>query len=172
MNKRTTQSQDAISLLLEDHKKVQTLFKKFSKTRDDTEAMQDLVEEACVELMVHSQLEEELFYPAAREALSEHDALHEAEVEHEVADELIDRLLEMQPNDPAYAATFTVLCEYVNHHIEEEQKEIFPQVKRSSLDLDELGARMMERKEELMNEMGSSPPPPRGPEAHRPSARG
>jgi hemerythrin superfamily protein len=157
--KRTTES-DAIEMLKEDHRKVEKLFTQFEKTdRDDVEACADIVEEACAALKVHAALEEELFYPAARAALEEDDAslLDEALVEHDSAKALIARVEGLDPSDPMYAASFTVLAEYIKHHVKEEEGEIFPKVKKAKLDADELGSEMRARKEAPMEELGVAP---------------
>lgn len=156
-----SEQQNAIDMLLEDHKKVQKMFKDFEKLdREDTEAVQELVSTACTELKVHSMLEKELFYPAVRDQIEkeeDEDLLNEAEVEHQTADQLIETLEGMDPGDAMYSAHFTVLSEYVKHHIQEEEKEMFPRVKKlKSLDLDALGEEMMGRKQELMSEFGGA----------------
>lgn len=149
---------DAIKMLIEDHDKVKALFDEFEKMKkkqdDDEEAKQLIVESACAELTIHAQLEEELFYPAAREAVDDEDLLDEAEVEHATAKQLISELTEMKPGDELYDAKFTVLSEYVKHHVEEEEKELFPKVKKAKLDLKSLGEEMQERKQELREEYG------------------
>ena len=154
-----TDQQNAIDMLLEDHKKVQKMFKDFEKLeRDDTEALQELVTTACTELKVHSMLEKELFYPAVRDQVDkeeDEDLLNEAEVEHQTVDQLIETLEGMDPGDAMYMAHFTVVSEYVKHHVQEEEKEMFPRVKKmKSLDLDALGEEMKSRKQELMAEFG------------------
>jgi len=154
-----TDQQNAIDMLLEDHKKVQKMFKDFEKLeRDDTEALQELVTTACTELKVHSMLEKELFYPAVRDQVDkeeDEDLLNEAEVEHQTVDQLIETLEGMDPGDAMYMAHFTVVSEYVKHHVQEEEKEMFPRVKKmKSLDLDALGEEMKARKQELMTEFG------------------
>jgi hemerythrin superfamily protein len=154
-----TDQQNAIDMLLEDHKKVQKLFKDFEKLdREDTEACQELVSTACTELKVHSMIEKELFYPAVRDQVEkeeDEDLLNEAEVEHQTVDQLVETLEGMDPGDAMYAAHFTVLSEYVKHHVQEEEKEMFPRVKKmKSLDLDALGEEMKSRKQELMAEFG------------------
>jgi hemerythrin superfamily protein len=151
--------QNAIDMLLEDHKKVQKLFKDFEKLdREDTEACQEVVSTACIELKIHSMLEKELFYPAVRDQVEkeeDQDLLNEAEVEHQAVDQLVETLEGMDPGDAMYAAHFTVLSEYVKHHVQEEEKEMFPRVKKmKSLDLDALGEEMKGRKQELMTEFG------------------
>ena len=150
---------DAITLLTADHKKVRGLFKAFSKLQkqdggDDEKAQ--LVRQACMELTVHAQLEEEIFYPAMREATDEEDLMDEAEVEHAGAKDLIAQLQSMQPGQDLYEAKFTVLGEYVNHHVEEEEGEMFRKAKRAKLDTAALGEQMMQRKSELQSQMGLS----------------
>ena len=141
---------DAIELLKQDHDKVEKAFKQFEKMdREDEEACAELVRTVCEDLKVHTTLEEEIFYPAARDAIDDDDILNEAAVEHETAKMLIEQLENMQPDDPNYHATFTVLGEYVRHHVKEEESEMFPQVKKTDLDLEALGEQMRARKEEL-----------------------
>ena len=153
MAKSKAKATGAVELLKEQHDKVKKAFKEFEKLdREDTEKQQQLVQSVCEDLKVHTTLEEELFYPAAREAIDDEDILNEAQVEHETAKMLIEQLENMGPEDPNFHATFTVLGEYVVHHVKEEEGEMFPQVKKTDLDLEELGARMRRRMEELMGE--------------------
>lgn len=149
---------DAVTLLMQDHRKVQHLFEEFEDLTedDDVEARAQVVQQACSLLLIHSQLEEELFYPALREAADndEVDALlDEAEVEHAQAHDLIMQLLEMDPADPMFIAKFTVLGEYVNHHIREEEEEIFQHISDTELDTEDLAEQMMALKESLLDEM-------------------
>jgi len=151
--------QNAIDLLMEDHKHVQKLFRDFEKLdREDTEACQEVVSQACAELKVHSMIEKEIFYPAMRDQSDkeeDEDLLNEAEVEHQTADQLVETLEGMDAADAMYAAHFKVLSEYVKHHMKEEEKEMFPRAKKmKSLDLDALGEEMMSRKQALMAEFG------------------
>jgi len=145
---------NAIDLLKEDHEKVKKAFRQFEKMdRSDTEACRELVERACADLRMHTTLEEEIFYPAVREAIEDEDIMNEAAVEHETAKILIEQLENMEPDDPNYFATFTVLGEYVMHHVKEEEGEMFPQAKKAKdLDLEALGEQMTARKEELSAE--------------------
>lgn len=146
---------DAIKLLMQDHKEVKALFKEYEKLvkaeADDTQK-QTLAEQICEMLTVHTQLEEELVYPAAYEALEESGLVDEAQVEHASAKDLIKQILGMQPSDELYDAKVTVLGEYVDHHVKEEEKEMFPKLKKTELDLKELGASLQSRKSELMGE--------------------
>ena len=153
MAKSKAKATGAVEVLKEQHDKVKKAFKEFEKLdREDTEKQQQLVQTVCEDLKLHTTLEEELFYPAAREAIDDEDILNEAQVEHETAKMLIEQLENMGPEDPNFHATFTVLGEYVVHHVKEEEGEMFPQVKKTDLDLEELGARMRSRMEELMGE--------------------
>ncbi|HEY4541850.1 MAG TPA: hemerythrin domain-containing protein [Noviherbaspirillum sp.] len=148
---------DAVRMLTDDHKKVKKMFDEFEKIKEKEgmeEQKQLLVETACAELTIHAQLEEEIFYPAARDAIEEMDLLDEAEVEHASAKQLITELSAMQPGDDLYDAKFTVLGEYVKHHVEEEEKQLFPLVKKSEMDLAELAQEMQERKLVLREELG------------------
>jgi hemerythrin-like domain-containing protein len=146
-----TRSKTAIDLLKEDHDKVKKAFKEFEKMdRSDTETCRQVVRTVCEDLRVHTTLEEEIFYPAVREAIEDEDIMNEAAVEHETAKTLIDQLENMEPDDPNYFATFTVLGEYVMHHVKEEEGEMFPQAKKAKeLDLEALGEQMRARKGEL-----------------------
>ena len=151
---RTKTTMDAIDLLKQDHDKVEKAFRDFEKMdRQDTDACRRLIATVCEDLKLHTTLEEELFYPAAREAIEDEDIMNEAQVEHETAKMLIEQLENMGSDDPNYFATFTVLGEYVRHHIKEEQGEMFPAAKKSKLDLIALGERMRARKEELAGEV-------------------
>ncbi len=150
---RKNSSTDAVRLLTADHNNVKKLFKRFEKLREDGDAREKsaLVEEICSELIVHTTVEEEIFYPAVRAAIDEEDMIDEAEVEHESAKALIAQLSKMRPGEEHYDAKVTVLGEYIDHHVQEEQKEMFPRAKRAKVDMAGLGKRMMERKEELQS---------------------
>ena len=153
MAKSRSKSPGVLEMLKQDHDKVQKAFKEFEKLdREDAEAVRDLAMQTCEDLKVHTALEEEIFYPALREAIDDEDILNEAAVEHETAKMLIEQLENMQEDDPNFHATFTVLGEYVRHHIKEEEGEMFAAAKKSVLDFDELAGRMRQRKEELVGE--------------------
>jgi hemerythrin-like domain-containing protein len=153
---RTKTTLDAIDLLKQDHDRVEKAFKEFDKAdRQDAESCRRLIQTVCADLKVHTALEEEIFYPALREAIEDEDLLNEAAVEHETARMLIEQLENMGSDDPNYFATFTVLGEYVRHHIKEEQGEMFPAAKKAKLDLESLGERMRARKEDLADQTES-----------------
>jgi len=152
MAKTPSKTANAIDLLKEDHAKVKKAFKEFEKMdRSDTETCKQLVKTVCEDLKVHTTLEEEIFYPAVRAAIDDEDIMNEAAVEHETAKMLIEQLESSAPEDPAYFACFSVLGEYVMHHVKEEEGEMFPQAKKADdLDLEALGEEMKKRKEELV----------------------
>ena len=154
--KRSTRSQaDATTLLAKDHKDVRALFKRYeklSKAQADGSERQALAEQICRMLTVHAQIEEEIFYPAVREAEVDEDLLDEAEVEHASAKDLIGQIQSMQPDDDLYDAKVTVLGEYINHHVEEEEGEMFRKARRAKVDMVNLGEQLMQRKEQLMGE--------------------
>lgn len=152
----TTIKHDAIVLLKQDHAEVKKMFKQFDKLaeKEDIEGKTQIANKICAELIAHTIAEEEIFYPAARQATQDDDMLNEANVEHESAKSLIAQIQSMDPADPMYDAKVTVLGEYINHHVEEEETEMFPMVKKSKeLDLKEMGAQIAARKEELLSEL-------------------
>lgn len=140
---------DAIKLLKGDHKEVKGLFRQYEDLDNDAEK-QALADRICLALTVHAQIEEEIYYPATRAAIDDDDLLDEAEVEHASAKQLIAEIQAMQAGDRLFDAKVTVLGEYVDHHVEEEEKEMFPESRDSDLDLKALGAQMAERKNSLM----------------------
>jgi hypothetical protein len=147
---------DAITLLEGDHTAVQRLFQRFEKLRKDENNGADkaeLVKTICGELKIHTQIEEEIFYPAVRDAIDDDELMDEAEVEHTGAKETISHLDSMRPGDELYDATVSVLGEYVNHHIKEEEVRMFPKVRKSGLDMKTLGTQLVERKHELQGEV-------------------
>ena len=151
-----TKAIDAIALLTTDHKKVKKLFKDFEKLKDHGSAKEKeaLVDEICQELTIHAQVEEEIFYPLAREVINDDDLMDEAIVEHAGAKELIAQLVSTRATEPFYDAKVTVLGEEIAHHVEEEETDMFVKVKKSKLDLAAVGERMAERKTELQGETG------------------
>ena len=150
---RSTRAPDAIALLTEDHKRVQQMFKEFEALGDKaTSSKQNLAGQICDELTIHTAIEEGIFYPAAREAIDDDDLMDEADVEHTAAKELIAQIQEMDADESHYDAKVKVLGEEVEHHIKEEQDEMFPKIRKSDLDLKALGEAMAQRKAELQQD--------------------
>ena len=157
--KSTRARADATTLLAKDHKDVKALFKRYeklSKAEADGSERQELAEQICRMLTVHAQIEEEIFYPAVREAEVDEDLLDEAEVEHASAKDLIAQIQSMSPEDDLYDAKVTVLGEYINHHVQEEEGQMFPKARRAKVDLEGLAGRLTERKQALMSESGAT----------------
>lgn len=152
---------DAIGMLIADHKRVAGLFADFRRLNEEgrDEEKAPVVEEICRELTVHTQLEEELFYPAVRKAINDVDQMDEALVEHAGAKQLIAQLQGAAPGDDLYDAKVAVLAEQIDHHVEEEEGSMFPKARYSGLDTLRLGAAMLTRKSELL----SGAPPDRAP---------
>lgn len=148
---------DATKLLSADHKEVKTLFREYDKLAKAREAdesgKQAIADDICRMLTVHATIEEEIFYPAAREALEAPDLIDEASVEHRTAKDLIAQIRAMTPADELFDATVKVLGEYIDHHVKEEETELFPKLRKTSVDLKEIGARLELRRQQLMNEM-------------------
>lgn len=152
---------DAIAMLKADHDAVKKLFEEFESIKDDANASEKeaLVNQICTELTTHMELEEALFYPASREAIDDEELVNEAEIEHNGAKELIEQLMEMDSDDEMFDAKVKVLSEYIEHHVEEEEKEMFPQVKKSEIDVLALGEEMAQLKETItINPIGKHEP--------------
>ncbi|MGN6703157.1 MAG: hemerythrin domain-containing protein [Burkholderiaceae bacterium] len=148
--------EDAIAFLTHQHDEVKKLFKQFDKIKDGDAAQKaELAQQICNALIVHTKIENEIFYPAVRGATHADDMMNEALVEHDSAKWLIDQLGAMKPDDPMYAAKVTVLGEYFNHHVEEEEKEMFPQAKKAKLDMHALGEQLAARAETIKQEVQS-----------------
>jgi hemerythrin superfamily protein len=145
--------QDAIALLTADHREVHEMFEQFEQLGDRARATKEkLKEKICKALIAHTTIEEEIFYPAVRGQIEDgEDMVDEAVVEHAAAKDLIQQLQEMDPDDELFDAKVKVLGEQIDHHVEEEEKEMFPKVKKSGLDLLALGQEMTMRKQELMD---------------------
>ncbi len=146
---------DATLLLTRDHSEVRRLFKQYEKLADAQAQASDrqaLAEEICMKLTIHATAEEEIFYPAARAAAVESDLLDEAEVEHASAKDLIAQVRAMTPDEDLYDAKVKVLGEYINHHVQEEEGEMFPKCRKARMDLAGLAGEIADRKAELMAE--------------------
>lgn len=162
---------DAIMLLKNDHREVEDLFEQYQKA-SGKEKKQQIAGEICTELKIHAMIEEEIFYPAFRGKI-EDDTLDEAIVEHDGAKVLINDIEAGGPDEEFYDAKVTVLCEQIEHHVEEEEKPkegMFAQCRETDVDLKELRDRLMERKQELKEKAESEGLPPAQPTAVTPSA--
>jgi hemerythrin superfamily protein len=154
---------DACSLLDTDHKNVKKMFTAYeelanSKAASAADKKRELANQICAELTVHTQIEEEIFYPAVREAIKETDLLDEAEVEHASAKDLIAQIQEATEIDDMFDAKVKVLGEYIDHHVKEERNEMFPKARAArGLDLVAMREQLMARKEELMSELMGEP---------------
>lgn len=142
--------QEATAMLRADHKLVSGLFEEFEKTKSAAKKKK-IVDQICMELTIHTQLEEEIFYPAFQSALKDHELVPEANVEHQAVKDLIAQVQGVEPGGDEYDAKVKVMGEFVKHHVKEEQTEMFPKAKKSKLDLMALGEQMFARKQELLN---------------------
>ena len=145
----TPTPKDAIAMLKADHRKVSGLFEAFEATRS-TPKKKALVAQICQELTVHTQLEEEIFYPAVKAALKDKELVPEATVEHATVKDLIAQVKGVEPSGEDYDAKVKVMAEYIKHHVKEEQNEMFPKAQKTKLDMVALRDQMSERKQELM----------------------
>jgi hemerythrin superfamily protein len=150
-----TRDPEAIALLKQDHRQVEALFKAYEGLEDDKEKLAT-AQKICLALKVHAQIEEEILYPAERGEVDD-DTLDEAFVEHAGIKKLVAELEGASPTDEFYDAKVQVLGEYVTHHVKEEESEMFPQAKKSDLNLDGVGAKLAARKQELMKQFGAKP---------------
>lgn len=144
---------DAVALLKQDHRTVEELFAKFEEASGDG-SKQKLAQQICLELSVHAQIEEEIFYPAC-DGKVEEDLLKEAYVEHDGAKLLIAEILAGEPSDEFYDSKVKVLKEQIEHHVEEEEKRMegmFSQARKAGLDMESLGEQLAARKQELTSE--------------------
>lgn len=143
--------QDAVAMLTAEHREVSGLFDQYEKLTDRAKvSKKKLADQICNALILHTTIEEEIFYPAVRESSKEvEDKIDEAVVEHAAAKDLIAQIQEMDPDDELYDAKIKVLSEQIDHHVQEEEKEMFPMAKKSGIDLAALGQEMAERKQEL-----------------------
>lgn len=145
-------TQSATALLRADHKLVSGLFSEYEKSRSTSKKKQ-LVDKICMELSVHAQVEEEIFYPAFKMAVKDTELVPEATVEHASLKDLIAQIEGGDVEDEMFDARVKVLSEYVKHHVKEEQNEMFPKAKSSDMDLEELGDQIASRKREILADM-------------------
>jgi hemerythrin superfamily protein len=148
---RGARGKDAIALLKSDHREVENLFRQFESTRSDGRKL-ELAQKICTALKTHTEIEEEIFYPAFLEATDDKKIHHEAETEHEGAKRLIAEIEASGPDDDYYDAKVKVLSEMIKHHVKEEEKPggMFAKARQSDMDLGEIGAQLKTRKNELM----------------------
>jgi hemerythrin superfamily protein len=161
--------EDAVDLLDSDHKLVQKLFIQFQTLHEFGALPADrrtMAERICAELTIHTQIEEELFYPAVREATGDDALLDHAEEEHQEAKDLIARIQAMGPEDEGYDDCVQQLAGAVMAHVMEERERVFLQARYSPLDLRGLAVELYERKQELKSAAGGMPelPPEKTPE--------
>ena len=155
-----TKDINAIALLKADHRKVEGLFAKFKKAKNGQK--QALAQEICLELRVHSKIEEDIFYAACREAGVDQDLMNEANVEHDSAKILVAEIENSEPDDEFYDAKVKVLSEMIKHHVKEEEKKrgsMFAKARKAKLDLKALGERMAAEKKEIMAQLKSGERP-------------
>src|SRR5712675_3719783 len=150
--KKETQaaSPSAIDLLEQDHREVEEWFDEYDELKEDDDRKAELAQKICFALKVHAQIEEEIFYPQAREATKDNDLIDEAVVEHATVKNLIGEIEAMEVGEELYDAKMRVLGEMVKHHIREEEEELFPELQAAQMDLGAVGKEIAERKEELM----------------------
>jgi hemerythrin superfamily protein len=148
---KTNGSIDAVELLTQQHREVKEMFDRFENMTDRAKvSKKKLADEICNALIMHTTIEEEIFYPATREASEEtEDMVDEAVVEHASAKDLIAQIMEMDPGDDLYDAKVKVLGELVEHHVKEEEEEMFPKTKELKLDMQALGQEMKSRQQEI-----------------------
>nr|WP_167079767.1 hemerythrin domain-containing protein [Massilia aquatica] len=144
-------AQDAIALLIEDHENVKQMFEQYEGLGDRAHATKKkLSMQICIELTKHATAEEEIFYPAVRAATKKNeDLVDEATVEHASAKDLIAQIMEMEATDDLFDAKVKVLSEMIEHHVEEEENEMFPKARDAGLDLEALGQQIAERKAQI-----------------------
>lgn len=143
---------DALELLESDHEALRQLFRDYevlAANRAAEARRKSLAEQICLELTIHAKLEDELFYPAAREATRAGELMDRAEVEHATLSDLVGQILAMDAHEDLYDAKVLVLGEYARHHFMEERDAVFPRLRASGLDLLRLGQRLALRRGEL-----------------------
>lgn len=144
---------DAVALLKADHRKVEELFAEY-ESASRSEKKSRIATQICEELTVHAEIEEKGFYPPARAALGDGaDLVDEAAVEHASLKWLIAQIESEDPGNGLYDAKVKVLKEYVSHHVKEEETEMFPKLRKTDLDLVELGEELKMLKQQLLKKL-------------------
>lgn len=150
---------DAIVALTADHRRVKALFKEFSalkeRSSDNGAERATLVGKICTELKIHTEIEEEIFYPAVRARIDDDDLMDEALVEHAGAKKMIEELEGMEPDDDLYDAKVMVLGEEIDHHAGEEEGAMFPKARKAKVDTGGLGEQMAQRRRALKSTMNA-----------------
>jgi len=155
--RKSPRTQDAIAFLEKQHREVEGWFAQFEKAGSEARKL-ELFNKINLALKAHTQVEEELFYPEARRAINDEDLLDEAVVEHQAAKQLMGEIEAMKPGEDLYDAKVKVLGEEIEHHVEEEEKELFPKCRKSDMDLVALGQQMKARFDELTSELSARTP--------------
>ena len=151
---RQQAARNAFDVLEQDHREVEEWFDEYDELKDsDEDRKAELAEKICLALKVHAQIEEEIFYPQAREASGDNDLINEAVVEHATVKNMISEIEEMEVGEEFYDAKIRVLGELVKQHIKEEEEELFPELQSTKMDLDAVGKELAERKQDLIAEM-------------------
>jgi hemerythrin superfamily protein len=152
-------SQDALTLLQGDHREAEELFEKFEDIKDKASAQEkfELAQKVCGALLIHMEIEEKIFYPQVRQRIGDDDLMNESVVEHAGAKDLIKLLGELKADDPMFDSKMKVLSEQIQHHVEEEESEMFPKVRKANLDLQVLGAELLKGKAQMQEEQGLAP---------------
>ena len=151
---------DALAFLRADHAQLRLLFARCDDLRgleDAEEKLAELIDDLCDALVVHTMIEEELFYPALRTSSGDDELFDDAELEHAGVRELISQLEVMYPGDEHFEATLAVLADEVAHHIEQEENEMFALARTAGVDLSALGRRLALRKAQLEEDMSAPP---------------
>lgn len=151
-----TISQDAIVLLKSDHQEAKELFDQYEKIKDQgtSDQKMEIATKVCAALLIHMEIEEKIFYPRVRPKIDASDLINEALVEHSGAKDLIQQIGETKPSDPMFDAKIQVLGEQIDHHVKEEERDLFPKVRKSGIDLLALGAQLLEEKNRIRLEHG------------------
>lgn len=152
-------SQDAIKLLEADHREAEALFDHYEKVKEEASAQEKMkiAKKVCSALLIHMEIEEKIFYPQVRKKIDDDDLMNESVVEHASAKDLIKQIGQLKPNDPMFDAKIKVLGEQITHHVEEEESEMFPKVKKAKLDLSLIGAELRKGQSRMREEHGLTP---------------
>ncbi|HEV7822859.1 MAG TPA: hemerythrin domain-containing protein [Burkholderiales bacterium] len=142
---------DAVAILTAGHDSLKKQFSEFRLfyLRGERAEAEAVARRICREWTIHSTIEEEIFYPEARAAIGDAKLVDDANADRAAAKELVMQILDSAIEDEKFAARVSMLAEYINHHIREEQEEVFPQARSAGLDMDEIGARMLARSFDL-----------------------